>query len=38
MFDPAVSKACGGILEEVFERRLKLDLGEEVEEGVEDVC
>ena len=38
-FDPRVSGVCWGTLEEVFERRLKIDLGEEKEtEGVEDVC
>jgi dienelactone hydrolase len=38
-FDPAVSRVCWGMLEEVFERRLKNNLGEEEEMGkVENVC
>jgi carboxymethylenebutenolidase len=38
-FDPRVSGVCWGMLEEVFERRLKIDLGEEGVQGeVEDVC
>lgn len=38
-FDPAVSRVCWAMLEEVFERRLKIDLGEEEGKGeVEDVC
>jgi hypothetical protein len=38
-FDPAMSKVCCGILGEIFERRLKLDLGQEVgKDGVEDLC
>lgn len=38
-FDPRVSGVCWTMLEEVFERRLKIDLGEEKEkEDVEDVC
>lgn len=34
-YDPAVSKICFEILLELFYRRLKLDLGEEVQEGEE---
>jgi dienelactone hydrolase len=38
-YDPAVSGVCWGMLEEVFGRRLKVDLGEESDKpGVEDVC
>lgn len=38
-FDPRVSGVCWAMLEEVFERRLKVDLGEEKEkDDVEDVC
>jgi dienelactone hydrolase len=38
-FDPAVSGVCWGILEELFGRRLKVDLGEEGgKPAVEDVC
>lgn len=38
-FDPRVSGVCWAMLEELFERRLKIDLGEEKEKQVvEDVC
>lgn len=39
-FDGAVSRVCWGLLEEVFDRRLKVDLGEASGEGlaVEHVC
>jgi dienelactone hydrolase len=38
-FDPRVSGVCWAMLEELFERRLKIDLGEEAEkQAVEDVC
>jgi carboxymethylenebutenolidase len=39
-YDPAVSRVCFGMLEEVFERRLKVELGEGSGEKlvVEDVC
>ena len=39
-YDPAISKVCFEMLLEVFERRLKLDLGEHSGEKlvVEDVC
>ena len=38
-YDPRVSGVCWAMLEEVFERRLKVDLGEEEKKGpVEDVC
>ncbi len=38
-YDPRVSGVCWAMLEELFDRRLKIDLGEEAEkEKVEDVC
>lgn len=39
-FDPRVAGVCWGMLEEVFERRLKIDLGKGVggKGEVEDVC
>lgn len=38
-FDPRVSGVCWAMLEEVFERRLKIDLGDEGEKAaVENVC
>jgi hypothetical protein len=39
-YDPAISKVCFEMLLEVFERRLKIDLGEHSGEKlvVEDVC
>lgn len=39
-YDPAVTRVCFGMLEEVFERRLKVDLGEGSGEvlKVEDIC
>lgn len=38
-FDPRITGICWTMLEELFERRLKIDLGEETERpGVENVC
>jgi dienelactone hydrolase len=38
-YDPRVSGVCWAMLEELFERRLKIDLGDEAErQAVEDVC
>ncbi|ERF73223.1 hypothetical protein EPUS_03064 [Endocarpon pusillum Z07020] len=38
-YDPRVSGVCWAMLEELFDRRLKIDLGEEAEkEKVEDIC
>lgn len=38
-FDPRVSSICWAMLEELFERRLKIDFGEETgKPAVEDVC
>ncbi len=38
-FDPRVAAVCWAMLEEVFERKLKIDLGGEEQKGdVEDVC
>lgn len=38
-YDPAISGVCFAMLQELFERRLKLDLGEEEPRGeVENIC